>query len=293
MRWALVLTVLVPSLAMAQDEGSQLSAPRAGTADAETTPAELRARWRALGYDGEATQGDEATGGEATQVPAPVPAPPTSPNARPMPRFFPPHTDPYTLVRQERMQRRLEIHAQRRAASAARRERRVQRPFSLRLEAFWTITPRAVNGFGPYDGNDGYAGYPGGGVGLIGSKWLTRALRVDLRVAYAHIGRDIYLDENHGPEGSVGVALSLNSATRKRMGIGLGIDAVMAREYDAATGGHFRWLGIRGAVVAEMGFITQRGNGLVLKMAPTFTWAPYADHPFPGIISGLAVEWTP
>lgn len=278
MRWALVLLLLAPSLVMAQDEGAQLAAPNPGAVEV-TEASELRARWRALGYDG-----------NAATTPATAPTTTLPPGIPPA--FVHEHARRLEL-REQRMQARLELRERYRDAASVRRQFRVEHPFTLRLEAFWTITPRAINGFGPYDGNDGYAGYPGLGAGLVGSKWLTRAVRVDLRAAFAWVTRDAYLDYDHGPEGTLGVAIGLHSAGRRRMGIGLGIDAIMAREVDAAADGHFRWLGIRGVVVAEMGFITARGNGLVLKMAPTFTWAPYATHPFPGIVSGLAVEWTP
>ena len=75
------------------------------------------------------------------------------------------------------------------------------------------------------------------------------------------------------------------------MGLGIGADVIVAREHDAATGTHFGWMGLRGTLVAEMGFITKQGLGLVLKMSPTLTWVPYANAPFPGIVSGFGVEF--
>lgn len=315
MRAALVLLALVPSLAMAQGGGSQqLAAPPEGTRDAEAAQSVQTSTPPSEQSSANVSSAEEIPPAPPAPSPAniprapsaqaiPIPPAPAAPNAQPVQRSRPLYMSPLTARErayverlQRRMQRRemvLQQREQRRQQMRVLRDRRLTNPWSFRLEAFWTATPRSINGFGPYDGNDGYAAYFGGGAGLTGSRWLTRAVRADLRVALGYIAGDGFLNGDHGAESSLGLAVSVHTAGTRRLGIGLGVDAVLAREYDAATEGHFRWLGLRGVLVGEMAFVGRHGNAFVMKVSPTLTWAPWADHPFPGIISGIGVEWSP
>lgn len=185
------------------------------------------------------------------------------------------------------------LRAEREAIRLERRAHRIalrsERPWRLRLGLYVTASPRAINGFGPYDRDDRWV-YPGLGVSATLSRWLTTRARVDLDVGLAHVFGDYYSSGDHGAEGSLGGAFTMHSRGRFRIGGGLSAAVVIARELDEATGGHFGWTGFRFGPVAEIGWFTTNDRGVSLRLSPTFTWAPYDQGVAPGVIFGVGVE---
>jgi len=221
-----------------------------------------------------------------------VPAPPGAP---PPPAAAPQHSGwerppRYIVVRSLEDERRATRRQRALEARDLRIASRSERPWRGRIGFFVTGTPRAENGFGPYDDDDRWA-YAG--LGLVGtlSRWVALRARVDLNAGLAYVFGDYWSNGDHGAEGTLGAAFTLhNRGKRFRFGGGLGADLVMARERDEATGGRFGWTGFRFGPVLELGWFSVKERGVSVRVQPTFTWAPYATGLAPGVVFGAGVE---
>lgn len=232
--------------------------------------------------------------GGAELTPPPESAPSRAVPPPPAPQAFDPERPPSYAQPQPYVSPHQAYRAEREAQALARRAHREalrneERPWRLRLGVFVTGTPRAMNGFGPYDDDERWD-YAGLGVSATVSRWLGSRARVDLDVGFAQVFGDYYSSGNHGPEGTLGAAFTLHSRGRFRIGGGVGGALVMARELDEATGGHFGWTGFRVAAVAEFGWFNANDRGVSVRLSPTFTWAPYATGLAPGVVFGVGVE---
>lgn len=220
--------------------------------------------------------------------PAVIPPPP---GAVPPPQRYDRERPPrFIVIRSYEEDRRARSRERALEARELRIASRSERPWRGRIGFFVTGTPRAENGFGPYDDDDRWA-YAG--VGVVGtlSRWLAPRARLDLNAGLAYVFGDFWSSGDHGAEGSLGAAFTLhNRGKRFRIGGGLGADLVMARELDEATGGHFGWTGFRFGPVAEFGWFSVKGRGVSVRVQPTFTWAPYDTGLAPGVVFGAGVE---
>jgi hypothetical protein len=205
------------------------------------------------------------------------------------PNERPPRYAPVVTYEQWRQQQRAEKRARALEVREQRMALRTDRPWRLRLGGFVTGSPRSINGFGAYDEDERYA-YAGLGVDVHASRWLSSRFRLDMRVAIAKVFGDYYTSGPHGAEGAAGAAITVHNRGRVRIGGGVGADAVLARELDEAVGSHFGWLGARLFLVGEIGFVSRNDYGVVVRLSPTFTYAPYASGLAPGVIFGAGFD---
>ncbi|MEM9068090.1 MAG: hypothetical protein AAGE52_06265 [Myxococcota bacterium] len=147
-----------------------------------------------------------------------------------------------------------------------------------------TISPRAQGRLGAYE-NDLSVGHGGGGVRLRAGYWLNRFLRTDV------VGHLVYVgaaqSNDHGPEGAIGVQLMVLSSTRLRMGAGIEVSAIAARELDA-LGGTWGWVGAMIGFPMEIGVEVNRRGGVFFQAEPTVTRTPYSPAAL-GVL--MSLEW--
>ena len=190
--------------------------------------------------------------------------------------------DPRITARQAKRAHALELQTE-------RLQRRIDRPWRYRVSLVATGSPRSMNGFGPYEDAERWV-YPGVLVSVGINRWLGRWVRLELEGTVGKVFGDTYSRGDHGAEGSVGAGIGIHSSGRTRIGLGLGGALVGARELDEAASGHFGWLGARLQLLAELAFSTRRGVGLVVRVSPTFTYAPYATGLAPGVMFSVGLE---
>lgn len=218
-------------------------------------------------------------------VPPPPGVQPTTP-----PRYDDERPPRFIVIRSLEDDRRAERRERALEARELRIASRSERPWRGRIGFFVTGTPRAENGFGPYDDDDRWA-YAG--IGVVGtlSRWVALRARLDLNASLGYVFGDYWSSGDHGAEGTVGAAFTLhNRGKRFRVGGGIGADIVMARELDEASGGHFGWTGFRFGPVLELGWFSVKERGVSVRIQPTFTWAPYDTGLAPGVVFGAGVE---
>jgi hypothetical protein len=152
-------------------------------------------------------------------------------------------------------------------------------------------TPRAINGFGPYD-DDGLYAYFGFGAQVTVSRFFRSLVRLDGTASLAQVFGDGYVEGDHGPEGALGAAILIVSPWRCSFGGGFGVDMVVAREIDAATpGAHFGWLGFRMSFPAEVAWPSRtHGRGFAMSFAPTLTRVGYQTGLWPGFVMTAGFE---
>ena len=114
-------------------------------------------------------------------------------------------------------------------------------------------------------------------------RWLTRFLRLDLRV---HLGNT---EDELGPQGGVGVQLALVSATALRMGVAIGLDALLVSDVDPRLDDHYSWLGVQTWVPMVLGVDFNRNGALVLQVGPSFTKPPEQDVAI-GVTASIGFE---
>ncbi len=173
------------------------------------------------------------------------------------------------------------------------REVRSDSPWMLGVWMGAIGTPRTTQtGDGEPFGAQGVRAFYGGGLMITLGNYLKHWLRLDGQISAASIGRDEASDRIHGIETTAGVALSMHSATFPRMGLGLGVDLVHAREANDTDNGRFTWWGVRFRWIHEMMFFTH--DGFVsggIQITPTFTYVPYTKRFNPGALLGFNLHW--
>ncbi len=155
----------------------------------------------------------------------------------------------------------------------------------FRFGWFFSMSPREADGFGAYTDDGDVWSHITAGLRFRLGRYLTRVLRVDLT---AHLGKT---EADIGPEGGFDVQLVATSATRFRMGAGIGFGMLIVGERDEAAGGNFGWVGYWASIPMEMGFDFNRRSGMHLQIGPTFTKPPYSPHVHPGFIMSLEAEF--
>ena len=172
-----------------------------------------------------------------------------------------------------------------------RSELRRTRPWRLRL-AFLTLgTPRDSYGEGPTAGrNASLVVFPGFGAQVSVSRYLSSLFRLDLLLTLAWVGGNWNLDPQ-GPEGSLGGALMVVGRGKTRLGGGVGLDLVLAREAENYGDDDFGWLSTRLRFVGEVGWSTRAGTGISIQLAPTVTHVPYAKRFHPGVLFTVGAEF--
>lgn len=155
----------------------------------------------------------------------------------------------------------------------------------LRVGWLFSAGPRQEAGFGAYARNASTWTEINGGLRLRAGRWLTRFLRVD---ASAHVAKTWF---DIGLEGGVDVELMAVSATRFRMGGGVGFGVLMVGERDAGTGNLFGWTGWWASLPMEVGFDFYRRSGMFIHIGPTWTKPPYAARPGPGFMMSVEAEF--
>jgi hypothetical protein len=152
---------------------------------------------------------------------------------------------------------------------------------------FWAFSPRSANGFGAHTGYSDVAVDVSAGFRARVGRWLTRWFRIDVS---AHVGKTWHFAGSGGVESGADVALMAVSATRLRMGAGVGFGALLVGERDAGSGNLFGWTGWWASLPLEIGFDFYRRSGMFVHMGPTLTKAPYTDSPHVGWMMSIEGE---
>lgn len=204
-------------------------------------------------------------------------------------------TSPRTIVPREPSA--LELEAQdalsprnQRRAFHARMSARLDQPRRLRLSIVVDGSPRAVDGFGPYDGSDGRWLYYGAGVRGSVQRYLTPYIRFDLDLSLSFIAGDDRVGGQHGIMATLGGRALFVMPSHAHFALGIGADLVTARERGTERGA-FGWAGVRLVYVLELGWLNEDGRGLTIQVGPTLTHAPYSSGLTPGGVAALGYEF--
>lgn len=151
--------------------------------------------------------------------------------------------------------------------------------WSLRFAGFAALSPRLghENFFG-----ESTNALVGGGILHVG-RWLTRYLRLDLRL---HVGQT---EDDLGAQSGLGMQLALVSPTFVRMGVAVGVDAILVNDVDQWIADDYRWLGVQASFPMEIGFDFSQRAALVAQLGPTLTKPPEQESAW-GMMVSLGFE---
>lgn len=147
--------------------------------------------------------------------------------------------------------------------------------FSVMPRNGWMLRLGGFVGLSPRHGDQSMVGPDQsrvGGASLRVGRWLTRFLRLDLRL---HMGGT---ENDLGPQGGIGAQLAVVSATGLRMGVALGLDMLVVSDVDPYSEDRYGWIGVQGWLPMELGIDYRERGAVVIQVGPTLTKAPTQER---------------
>lgn len=178
-----------------------------------------------------------------------------------------------------------------RRAFHVRLQNRMNQERRLRLSVVFEASPRAADGYGPFDRTDGRWLYYGAGIRGSIQRYLTPYIRFDLDLSLSFIAGEDRVGGQHGIMSTLGGRALFVMPSRVHFALGVGADFVAAREREAGPRAAFGWAGVRLVYVLELGWLEENGRGVTLQLGPTLTHAPYSSGLTPGAVAALGYEF--